>query len=183
MRVLVILQHAGIGQEGRAGEGISLQHTVEEDLHRIGLDEGVACEGVAHLARLGQVAGDVQLAAVVILVEAGGGGDAHVQQILVLHVEQALSDEVVGAGILHARDAAGRHQRRDGGEYLVILGRRLLALRAQHTGVGDRNGAACRVPDHAARASRGCSAPPHPGPPAGWHGWRSGCCRHRATIG
>ncbi|MNF45617.1 hypothetical protein D3C84_267590 [compost metagenome] len=151
MGMQVIPQHAGIGQEGGAGEGIPLQHAVEEDLDRIGLDEGVAGEGVAHLVRLGQVPVDVQLAAVVILVEAGGGGDAHVQQILVLHLEHPLPDEVVGAGILHPRDAAGRHQLGDGGEYLVILGRRLFPLRAQHPGVGDRNGAACRVPDHAAR--------------------------------
>ncbi len=67
---------------GRKGGAVKdpLQHSVEEDLDRIGLDQWVAGKGASDLSGLGQVPLDVQLAAVVILVKAGGGGDAHLQQ-------------------------------------------------------------------------------------------------------
>ncbi|MNG96838.1 hypothetical protein D3C79_559220 [compost metagenome] len=150
MGAVVVLQHAGIGQEDRVREGIPFDHAIEEDLDRVGLDQRILGEALPDFFGLGQVACEIELAAVVVLVEAGGGGDAHVQQILRLHVEQSLADEVGGAGILYPGDAARGHQLGDGGQDLVVLGGGLIAAGAQHTAVGHRNGAAGRVPDHPA---------------------------------
>ncbi len=150
VRVLVVFQHARIGQEGRGGKGIPFQYAIEEDLDRIGLDQGIVGKGASDLAGLGQVTGYVQFAAVVILVKAGGCRDAHVQQPKRLHLEQPLTDEVGGAGILYARDATRGHQGRDGGQDLVVLAGGLLIAGAEHPGVGYRYGAAGTLPDHPA---------------------------------
>ncbi|VXA78959.1 hypothetical protein AERO9A_320022 [Aeromonas salmonicida] len=149
MGMLVVFQHTCIGQKGRCGEGISFQHTIEEDLDRIGLDQRIVGKGAPDLAGLGEVAGNIQLAAVVILVKTGGGSDAHVQQSTFLHVEQALADEIGGAGILDPGYATGSHQGRDRRQYLVILCCRLFIAGVEHSGFRHRNGAASPLPDHA----------------------------------
>lgn len=147
---LVVGQHACVGQEGGRAEGIPFQYPVEEDLDRIGLDQGIAGELVAHPVRLGQMTADIEFAAVVILVKTGGGGDPHIEQPLIFHLPQAIADKVGGAGILNAGDAARGHQGRDGGQALAILARRLLVMGAEQAAVGGGDGAAGPLANDAA---------------------------------
>ena len=142
---LVVGQHASVWQEGGRAEVIPFQYPVEEDLDRIGLDQGIAGELVAHPVRLGQMAADIELAAVVILVKTGGGGDPHIEQPLIFHLPQAIADKVGGAGILNAGDAARGHQGRDGGQDLAILVRRLFVTGAEQAAIGVR-GWRCGLP-------------------------------------
>ncbi|MND80379.1 hypothetical protein D3C80_721500 [compost metagenome] len=85
--------------------------------------------------------GNVHLALVIVVNETGGGGDPHVQQILLLHLHQLFADEVIGASILNAGDAALRHDLGDLRQDVAIdlFAARVAGLLRKHVKVSDRD--------------------------------------------
>ena len=150
VRRLVVVQHAGIGRERRLAEGVAFKHAVREDLHGIGLDQRVIGKSGPHVLGFFQVSGDIHLALVVVLDKAGGGGDPHVQQALLLHLHKLPTDKVVAAGILDAGDTALGHDFGNGRQNIPIdlLAARIARYLGKHIEVADRDSLFGSIPDH-----------------------------------